>query len=666
MGIKGYFTLIILVILTSLEIAFAQNVKFNNIPQLQIPIEKLNELIIPSRLWKPFSDINTPNAVPENVKQAYINEAEKIISYNWRALPASLFLEYSKTNNRENFELLLFERRKYLAVFVLAEFFERKGRFTDQVVDGIWAICEESFWGVPAHLFLQKENLGLPDLNDPVVDLFASETAAEMAWVYYLIKPQLDDVNPLIAQRLYDEVNKRILVPYLNNYEWTYLGYKWQKNPSVLRRVNNWNPWVNSNVLATALILSKDDQRNRIIHKTLESINNYIAPFPADGGSDEGPQYWSRAAGALFEYLDLLKSASNGKIDAFQHPLVKKMAAYIYKVYIKDSYFVNYGDADAVLDLDPSLLYRFGVQVKSDTLKKYAAYIAKKSKYGEHILLSEFGNLNRILPGLLILNKLAKEEAKEPLLENVWLPEIELMAARSFSNSSKGLYLAAKGSNNGVSHNHNDVGNFVVYLDGKPVLIDAGPQTYTSATFSSKRYELWNNQSAYHNLPTINGEMQHEGANFKSSDVVYKANSNQASLTLNIANAYPAEAKVLNWNRKITLTRRKEVSIVEKFELREYVLPYEENFISPLVPKLEREGVVTLTDKISNKVLCIYYDQKRFSFCTDKIVVANPPNNKDTNEIPERMSFSWGKELYRIRLISKANRLKDKVAFIIK
>ena len=73
--------------------------------------------------------------------------------------------------------------------------------------------------------------------------------------------------------------------------------------------------------------------------------------------------------------------------------------------------------------------------------------------------------------------------------------------------SAEGLCLAAQGGTNGQSHNHNDVGNFVVYADGLPAIIDVGVETYTAKTFSSPRYGIWTMQSAYHNCPTIDGVM---------------------------------------------------------------------------------------------------------------------------------------------------------------
>lgn len=92
---------------------------------------------------------------------------------------------------------------------------------------------------------------------------------------------------------------------------------------------------------------------------------------------------------------------------------------------------------------------------------------------------------------------------------------------RSEKGSSKGVFLSAKGGHNGESHGHNNVGNFVLYLDGKPGLIDVGVATYSAKTFSKERYNLWYMQSQWHNVPTINSYMQPPGAQYKAQKVIF-------------------------------------------------------------------------------------------------------------------------------------------------
>ncbi len=74
-----------------------------------------------------------------------------------------------------------------LTAFLLAECLENRGRYLERIADGIWLICEESTWCVPAHVNFQRSGVGLPDVREPVLDLFAAETAAALAWTVYLL-----------------------------------------------------------------------------------------------------------------------------------------------------------------------------------------------------------------------------------------------------------------------------------------------------------------------------------------------------------------------------------------------------------------------------------------------------------------------------------------------
>ncbi|HKK47165.1 MAG TPA: heparinase II/III family protein [Balneolaceae bacterium] len=618
-------------------------------------VQDLSNLIIPQNDWQPYPSVQNPdgfNNIPDAIKQEYIKDAEQLMDVKWPRLPATTFLEYVRTGNRSHYQDLSFKRRQMLAKLVLAESFERKGRFIDQIINGVWAICEESFWGVPAHLHLQEEGHGLPNVQHPVVDLFAAETGQEMAWTYYLLKPELDKVNPLIAKRIAYEANRRILKPYLEREDWGYMGFEWRKNPNEHRRVNNWNPWINSNVLSTALILSPDRQTQlKLVHKTMESVDNFVIPYPADGSSDEGPQYWGRAAGSLLDYLEVLKSASGGKINYFNQSVVKKMGEYIYKMNISYPYFVNYGDADAIEKRDPALLYRFGKETNDSQLKQFAAFeLQEEMQNGwADVLNFRFGALNRALPALMSYSDIQQEDPKQPLLRHVWFPDIQVFTARAQAGSKKGFYIMAKGGENGASHNHNDVGNYIVYCDGNPVLVDAGAHTYSAKTFSSQRYQIWNYQSRYHNLPDINGAMEQSGSRFKATDVSAEDQKNKAVFKVNLASAYPDSAYVKKWNRTLTLHRGKAVELTEDYILDKFVQPLTENFLTPFKPDLSKNGQIILNDPDVHETYYIKYDKNKFEPAYEAVTFND-----------ERMSRNWGHVLYHISLHSKIRKTQDR------
>jgi hypothetical protein len=138
---------------------------------------------------------------------------------------------------------IFFGKRNNLFQLLLAESIEDKGRFMEAILNGIWSICEESYWGVPAHI----GHTGLPDVTNPVVDLFSAETASVLAIADYWVGKKLDKINPLIRKRIYHETNVRIFNPMLNNPE----RFGWM---SKTKPVNNWNPWIMSNWIMSNLL----------------------------------------------------------------------------------------------------------------------------------------------------------------------------------------------------------------------------------------------------------------------------------------------------------------------------------------------------------------------------------------------------------------------------
>lgn len=614
------------------------------------PLGKLEQIILPREEWHPYPTFSQPDGfeqIPEHIRVAYIQEGEKAFNGEWPSLPASIFLDFVRNGNRTRFEHLSFSRRGRLADLVLAEVFERKGRFLDEIMNGIWAICEESFWGVPAHLGGQKAGHGLPDVTDPYVDLFSAETGVLLAWTYYLLAPQLDQINPLIAKRIVYETERRILTPYLEHDDWGWMGFKSRKG-GYKNRVNNWNPWINSNVIACTLILEHDPERRlKLLHKVMDSVDNFMAPYPGDGGCDEGPSYWGRAGGSLFDCLELLYSASDGAINIYNAHLTQEIGKYIYRAYISTPYFLNFADAPAKVHIQPSLVFRYGKAIGDRTMMQFAAFEAKQYDWGDGTLGGSFGKLNRVLPALFSVKEILSTTPAEPLLRDVWLPDIQVMTARSKKGSKASFYVAAKGGHNNESHNHNDVGNYVVYFNGRPILVDAGSQTYTRKTFSSHRYELWNNQSAYHNLPTINGVMQHNGSQFKARNVKYSANNRRAQLTLDIAKAYPEKAQVKTWRRNIILNRGKNVQVAEKYRLKKFIEPFTLNFLTPLKPIVEEGGKIKLQNEDQpNASVYLIYDARLFTPSVETIEITD-----------KRMSKSWRNALQRIVLKSKEKAL---------
>ncbi len=617
--------------------------------------EKLKEILVSAEDWHPFPKVSEREdweALPKKVRAAHIREAEKHLNGSWETPKASVFLEYVRDGNRSNFQSVSFGRRAQLAELVLAECMEGKGRFLDDILNGVWTICEETYWGVPAHVGAQKRGSGLPDVKEPTVDLFAAETGMLMAWIYYLLGEELNEISPLVGERIEYEVKRRIIDVNLERDDFWWMGFGG-------RMVNNWNPWICSNWLASVLILEKDlNKRVLSVSKIMRCLDKFLNPYPKDGGCDEGPGYWDRAGASLYDCLELLASASGGIIDVFNEPLIEEIGKYIYRVYISDRYFINFADAAAKINANASVIYRYGKSIGDKTMVGFGAFLAERQGFGEKNVRGSFGWLGRILPALFGLEELLAAKPIEPLERDFWFDELEVMGARSFNGSNEGFYVAAKGGHNAESHNHNDIGNFIVYGDGLPILIDVGVETYTAKTFSGSRYEIWTMQSGYHNLPTINGVMQKNGREFEASHVRYEADNKKVSFSLDLSSAYPKEAGIDSWERKITLNRGKDVVILDKYQLTEVREHLQMSLMSWCEPELEAEGKIRLVfpkEANSSKVLYIFYDKKTFKVEIETIPLEDA-----------RLRSSWGPRLFRIVLTAKEKLSKDQFSLQIK
>jgi hypothetical protein len=617
--------------------------------------QDLGRVLVPRGSWHPYPGIDDRaawNTVPEKIRTAWVESAVRHLDSAWPPLPATAFLEYARSGNRSGFERLSFERRERLARFVVAEVFENKGRFLDSIANGLWAICEESYWGVPAHLGMQRRGTGLPDVTEPTVDLFSAETGSLLAWTVYLLGDRLDRISPLLNERSYQEVDRRILTPNLQRDDFWWMGFRTE------RELNNWNPWINSNWLTAALILERDEQKRRsAVFKIMRSLDKFLNSYPEDGGCDEGPGYWGRAGASLFECLEMLQGATRGAVNYCSDPLVCRIGQYIYKIYIKDDYYVNFADASGKNNPEAGLVYRYGKSIDDPMMAGFGAFLAGRQDRGAKIGFQRGDSLGRLLPDLLHVQDLRATRPVEPLLRDFWLPDLQVMGARSYPDSSKGFYLAAKGGHNAESHNHNDVGNFVVYVDGRPVLIDVGVGTYTAKTFSPERYEIWTMQSAYHNLPSINGFLQKDGRQFHAENVVYKADDAAATFSLDIAKAYPAEARVNSWIRTLTLARQKSVELLERYSLEAFLKPFTLSLMTPLRVDVSVPGQISLKDEKSETgpYLAIIFDRAQFKVASEEIPLTDA-----------RLSAVWGKRLARIQLTSLGSSVRGEYKIVVR
>ncbi|WAC41290.1 heparinase II/III domain-containing protein [Pedobacter sp. SL55] len=578
------------------------------------------------------------NSLSATQKAYYINLANKANEYEWPSITASLYLDYKHTGRRVDFENLHNKRQEMISLLAIGAMITNDDTYIPQLVNGLWLLLEESTWVAPAHIVVQKQGADLPAVSTSYIDLHASRTGYRVALIHFLLKDKLEKYSKVINQRIAAELDRRIIKPYLENNRFFWMGL----NGGV---VNNWNAFNNANCF-NALIYSQvsADTLKQLAQKIILSSDAFLNHYPADGGCDEGPSYWDMAGGRLINLLGQLKAISANKIDFAENKLLHNMGTYTYKMHISDKFYTNFADAHAVYTQNPVSIFQYGQMFNDEKLKEYAAFVfgQRNKEWGNDVI--DFVDL------LKVHQDLAATTARAPYPKYTSLPNLQVYTGREQEGANKGLFFAIKGGHNNESHNHNDIGNFIVYADGNPLLIDVGVGTYTSKTFSKQRYEIWNVQSNWHNCPTINGFEQKEGRKYAASNLKETHNNNVEQISMDISKSYPVEAAIAYWNREILLNRsKKQITITDKFGLNKVIKNNELNFISAIKPSLTK-GKLNFADKAS-----LHFDATKFD------VVINPKIMDD-----DRLINAWGSQIFQIKLIARNKLLKDNYQIIIR
>ncbi|NLF21907.1 MAG: heparinase [Lentisphaerae bacterium] len=593
--------------------------------------------------WHPFPrarDRKAWESLPGETRRTLVQAGEATLGCAWPLLPATEILAYRRDGNRRRYEKAYFERRTALVKLVLAECCEGQGRFVDELVNGIWCICEETSWCLPAHVKGSQESGGLPDVREPVVDLFAAETGGLLACVLELLGDELGRVSDLIPQRIRSEIEARILDPALarDDFWWMGLG-----DPG--RKLNNWTPWIVSNWLLCSL-LADDNPGRRLagIYKAAGCLDRYLAQLPADGGCDEGPSYWGRAGGSLFDGLEILHSASHGELTCYDEPLVREIGAYIARVHIGGDWFVNFADAPARPRLRPHTVYGYGVRTQQAALMQLGAWLGQQEQTSGGFAFGS--DLYRALQALFTFPITTAVTTPPPCLRDAWLPDIEVFTARDRAGEWDGWFVAAKGGHNGESHNHNDVGSFVVFRGGAPLLVDAGVGEYTRQTFSSERYTIWTMRSDHHNLlPTIDGVGQMPGAAFRARGVDYRQDGQAVAFALELQEAYPPEARIERWHRQFVFQRSRQITIEDTYRLTADVQALSFTLLTPSQVTLTGEREIQLESRMLPDAL---------PSADGRVTVEMPAPVITCEEIPledPRLAQVWGRRLQAVHLL---------------
>ncbi|HPX26263.1 MAG TPA: heparinase II/III family protein [Treponemataceae bacterium] len=611
--------------------------------------EKIADAAISLQEFKLCPPLNHASwkTVPDELRNVLIEEGRKELENPWSLIRASDYLDFSRTENRKRFEDLYFSRRRKINDLVLYYIMLRTGssddpvvcnKVLDEIINGVMLLCEESAWQIPAHNNYIRNSplLPFPDNSKPVIDLFASETGALLACIYFLLKKEIDSVSKEIGLRIERELKFRIIDPYLHEHFW-WMGSGDGINDEPMC---NWTTWCLQNVLIVFFSLKfTEEEKKSVMQKAAFSLDCFLKDYGEDGACCEGVQYYKHAGLCLYNIFEILNTVTDGSLKSiYGEKKIKNIAEFPFYMQVKNTIFFNFADCSPLALKAGIREYQFGKKVKSSYLCSLALQHMKAAPVEVKILKGEI-NLFYRLQNIVNIGKML---CAKDIHVNAVQKQKYYESCGIFVKSGPVFQSAVKTGNNGDDHNHNDTGSFIIYKEGKPVFIDIGVETYTAKTFSPHRYDIWTMQSAWHNLPAFSLEMQKDGKEYKACDVKYKFGKNPY-ISMDIAKAYKKSAGVKSYVRRIDYSGEEKITIHDFF-VSESSLPSEVQYpvlslITEASPVIKEDNGILNMELNGARISIQCLPRERNLYFVESIPI------KDA-----RLQEAWPDSIYRILL----------------
>ena len=416
----------------------------------------------------------------------------------------SAFRNYQRVGDRTLPQTVDADRQRELLRAAHAVWLDHPKADIDYLQDILWAYCDSFTWVRAAH-------------EDRSIDLGSSKLATTFAEILHVLGDRLEDE---VKTRLKSEIDRRIFQNFWN-----------PNHLDAWKTVRmNWNHVCNGAVIRTALFEIEDPSLlAHMTHAAIQNLTYALDGFSDDGGCEEGPGYWGFGFGHYLYVAHALHQRTNGELDIMQDPKIERICRYPLAANIAGRYRSTFADsghgyipsrvAITVNEfLDIPELYDLCPLHKDGTLQL---------SMEDHSLCHDFA----IYGGQKAPKK---QDNRDYLLKDLGQVKIRGKKGR------KQVTVMAIAGHNGVPHNHNDIGSFILHQAGKLHLVDPGGPKYRKATFGPNRYDIVYCNSYGHSVPVIEGRLQKEGERYHGKLLTTNLNTRgDKQIKIDMTRAYP-------------------------------------------------------------------------------------------------------------------------------
>ena len=463
----------------------------------------------------------------------------------WSRAPASAvkdgaaLLAKPRTVNDEsgytNVVFLASKVARELATLVYAECAENKGRFLPRIVETIDDLCAARTWMNPYH---DRPNFGNFYGKYRSIDLNGGQISMTVAFALDRLKGR---IPPATVARAMDRLRVFIVEPYLGSARtgdpalhrnWWFFGH------------SNWNAACHWQSVAMAMsVLPDRTERAEFIEGAERAMPFFLGGFSDEGYCLEGLDYWNYGFGEFLRLTHIVYNVTGGGVDFSKMPKAKVCYLYPFGFELADRCSPQFNDGTASVP-SREVLYMgefFWPDARSDFANGMTAF--------------SLGSSVAPVVGVRRESWRPRPPAPPPRLPlRTFFKDAQVLVTRPAAPGASTLSACIKGGDNGVPHNHNDAGQFIVALGSTQMVQDPAGKVYDLDTFGPKRYEHPMLNSYGHAVPLPDGTLQSDGKKFAARIAGTSFSDARDEIVLDLKGAYKSE-NILKLERRMVYDR---------------------------------------------------------------------------------------------------------------
>lgn len=485
-----------------------------------------------------------------------IKEADLLLNEPIPHISYTEYIRFDADGDRTAFERKYFTRRRRLLFLAFASITQKEEKYIKALEEIIWEISNEFSWELPAHIANLTESRMISDtpIKRQITksDLFACETALDLAAIRYICAPYLSE---LIKDIIKYEIENRIFYSFEN------FTQKWTDS------TNNWAA-VCAGSVGMAYMLLSPEKFESVKEKIYHTMDSYRAGFKSDYCCIEGVAYWAYGFGFYTAFSQMLYEFTDGKENWFDLEFTKQVALFYPRMRIMKTNTITFSDASTTECTYPLA---------------YCALHKRHYKDDYKLLPIEFGK-GHFFDGCarwpLFIGYFLWSDPDNMESEDAQNPYILYPETGWYIRNASEFSLVAKCGTNHESHNHNDIGSFIFYADDKRILDDIGSGIYTKQYFIPEfRYTYFQCSSESHNVPVIGGKFQIAGEDVEGKIV----SASEDEFCVDVTKAYDCET-LESFIRNLHI-EKDGVTITDNFRFTADT-SVEESFITKFKPEI--------------------------------------------------------------------------------